>query len=214
MQGPPELGHAVAAFSICLIDPEDGVLVRVEGDRTAMGCDVFMRLAQVIEGGLRGHESRMHQLAGGIIDISQKRALWATVLEPPMLGAVDLDQFAPALAVIAWLVHGRKPSAAIQPQTFLDHPFADRLSGHGTTMGLPQLLSSQRRTEVWIALLDDRHDQITDRLRQAVVARFATPLRYEAGSSMLPEVLQQPEDLSAFEPEQAASVPNGHPTGF
>jgi hypothetical protein len=31
---------------------------------------------------------------------------------------------------------------------------------------------------------------------------------------MLPEVLQQPEDLSAFEPEQAASVPNGDPTGF
>ena len=81
-------------------------------------------------------------------------------------------------------------------------------------MNLKQLLAHQGRAKVGVALLDERHDQITDRLRQAVVARLATPLRDEAGSSMLPEVLQQPEDLSAFEPEQAASVPNGDPTGF
>src|SRR5215211_864044 len=64
---------------------------------------------------------------GGIIDISQQRALWATGLEPPVLGAVDLDQFAPALAAIAWLMNRRKAPAAIQPQTVFDHPLAQGL---------------------------------------------------------------------------------------
>jgi hypothetical protein len=127
MQRPPELGHAVAAVRGGVADPEDGVLVGIEGDRAAMGCDVSVGLAQVIKGRLRGHERGVHELTGGIIDISQQGALRATVLEPPVLGAVDLDQFAPALAAIAWLMNRRKAPAAIQPQTVFDHPLAQGL---------------------------------------------------------------------------------------
>src|SRR5918997_3282869 len=81
-------------------------------------------------------------------------------------------------------------------------------------MNLKQLLGHQGRAKVGVALLDERHDQITDRLRQAGVARSATPLGDQTGRTTSAKVLQQPEDLSAFEPEQGASVPNGYSPCF
>jgi hypothetical protein len=48
--------------------------------------------AEVVERALRGGEGQMHQLAGGVVDEHQQRALGAARLEPGMLAAIDLDQ--------------------------------------------------------------------------------------------------------------------------
>jgi hypothetical protein len=41
---------------------------------------------------------QMHQPAGGVVNKHQQGALRPAILKPPMLAAVDLDQFANALA--------------------------------------------------------------------------------------------------------------------
>ena len=42
----------------------------------------------------------MHQAAGGVVDIDQQRALQPAILEPPVLGTVDLYQFAGTIGTI------------------------------------------------------------------------------------------------------------------
>src|SRR5215210_1512906 len=49
MERPAELGHAVAADRILLVDPEDRVLVRVEGNRASKLRHIGPGLAQIVE---------------------------------------------------------------------------------------------------------------------------------------------------------------------
>src|SRR5271155_108063 len=59
---------------------------------------------EIGEGRLALDKLQMHQPARRIVDEYEQRALRAAVLEPPMLAAVDLHQFADTLAPIARLV--------------------------------------------------------------------------------------------------------------
>ena len=81
----------------------------------------------------------MHQPAGRVVDKHQQGALRPAVFEPPMLAAVDLHQFANALAppprlmdVLALL--------AIAPQPGFDHPQPQRLATNCDPLILAQLL--------------------------------------------------------------------------
>jgi len=56
------------------------------------------------------------------VSTAKQCALRAAVLEPPMLAAVNLHQFADAFAAIARLVDGLSPLLAIEPQPGFDHP--------------------------------------------------------------------------------------------
>ncbi len=79
-------------------DTKDGVLVGVEGYRTAMRLEVAL---ESIETGCRARaddEAQLHKPAGRIVDEYQKRARIGAILKPPMVAAVDLDQFARSLA--------------------------------------------------------------------------------------------------------------------
>lgn len=70
-----------------------------------------------------------------------------------MLGTIDLDQLAQALAPEPWLVE-RSPLFARQPQAIGDHPLANRLSSYPDPVPLEQRSSCQCRSEVAIALPD------------------------------------------------------------
>jgi hypothetical protein len=75
------------------VDPKDAVLVAVERYRFAMRLEIRAGRLEVVEGRFCLDELQMHQAAGGVVDIDEQRALRTAVLEPPMLGAVDLHQF-------------------------------------------------------------------------------------------------------------------------
>jgi hypothetical protein len=123
MQRPPELGHSVAADSTGLVDAKDAMFVAVERDRLAPGFKVrsgCMEIGKEPAPGLnRGrlalNKLEVHQPAGRIVDEDKQCALRAAVLEPPMLAAVDLHEFANALAAMARLVDALSPLLAIEP---------------------------------------------------------------------------------------------------
>src|SRR5215471_15991190 len=84
-----------------MIDPEDPVLVAVEGDRLAPGLQIGAGRMEIGKGRLALDKLQMHQSAGRVVDKHQQGALRPTILEPPMLAAVDLNQFANTRAAAA-----------------------------------------------------------------------------------------------------------------
>ena len=105
-EGTTELGHTRTALGIWTVHSEDGVLVGVEGSRAAMRCEIPVQRFEVGVRALARHEAELHQLAGRIVDEHEQRARLATLLEPAVVAAVDLDQFTEALAPKARLVEG------------------------------------------------------------------------------------------------------------
>ena len=95
-----ELGHPVALDCPGAVDPKDTVLVAVERYRFATRLEILAGRLEVVEGRFRLDELQMHQAAGGVVDINEQ----AAVLEPPVLGTVDLYQFADAIAPSAGLM--------------------------------------------------------------------------------------------------------------
>ena len=93
MQRPTKLGHAIAAGRILPVDPKDRELVGIEGDRPPVAHYIALGLAQIIKRRLRGHESRVHQPAGRVVDVGDEAATLCTPLEPVVVRAVNLDQF-------------------------------------------------------------------------------------------------------------------------
>src|SRR5215469_6576504 len=122
MQRPPELGHPVAAYGTGLVDAKDAMFVAVERDRFAPGLKVGPGRMERGKGGLALDELEVHQPAGRVVNKDKQCALRAAVLEPPMLAAIDLHQFADAFAAIARLVDGLSPLLAIEPQPGFNHP--------------------------------------------------------------------------------------------
>jgi hypothetical protein len=73
------------------------MFVRVEGYRAAVGRQITLQHFEVGVGAFAGHEPQLHQSACSVIDEDQQRAGCATVFEPAMFAAVDLNQLAIAL---------------------------------------------------------------------------------------------------------------------
>ena len=76
---------------------EDAVLVAVEGERLAPFLQIRLRGDQVIERILRPGEAKMQQLAGRIVDEDEQDTFGTAVLEPPVMRAIDLNQFTEAV---------------------------------------------------------------------------------------------------------------------
>src|SRR6201988_2246968 len=104
----PKLGHTVTAGSVLAVHPEDAVLVAVERHRLAMLLQIGAGRPKVIKRRFRGDEPQLHQLARRIIHKSQQRARRAAILKPGVLGAVDLYEFAQAIAPPARLMRRGK----------------------------------------------------------------------------------------------------------
>ena len=90
MQCPAKLGHAVTAECAWMVDPEDAMLVAIEGDRLTPGLQIGARRVEIGESRLAPDELQMHQPAGRIVDEHQQGALRPAILEPPVLAAIDL----------------------------------------------------------------------------------------------------------------------------
>ena len=95
------------------------------------------------------------------------------VLKPAVLAAVDLHEFAIALAPEAWLMKGLALLPR-QPQTRLCHPLADRLTRDVHAMPLQQDLRCKRRTEVLVVLAHKLQHIVPDTVVQSVAGRPAS----------------------------------------
>src|SRR5512133_3134000 len=98
---------------------------------------------------------QVHEPAGGVVDVDQERAGGRPILEPAVVAAIDLDQFAHTRAPVAWLVNRRWTVLAGYPQASFSHELAHRFLGQRDAVPLKQLLASQRRPKVRIAIVDD-----------------------------------------------------------
>src|SRR5215467_5727488 len=93
-----KLGHSVTAGSVLAVHSEDAVLVTVERHRLAVLLQIGAGRPKVIHRRFRGDEPQLYQPARRITHKSQQRAWRTTVLKPGVLGAMDLHQFAQAIA--------------------------------------------------------------------------------------------------------------------
>ena len=144
----------------------------------------------------------MHQPACRVVDKHQQGALRPTILKPPMLAAIDLDQFADAVAAWTGLVNPFQALLAVDPQTLRDHPLAQRLARpSGNPVQLDQLLGRQGRAEIAITFANDRQRLVPDRLGMTPVARLAATARNQTRAPGGLEGSQQPEDLTAADPQ-------------
>src|SRR5437667_12768422 len=75
---------------------KDAESIAVEGHRLSVALEIPPGGAEVVERGLDLGEGELHEPAGGVVDVDEQGAHRAAVLEPRMLGAVDLDEFAEA----------------------------------------------------------------------------------------------------------------------
>ena len=184
-----------------MVDPKHPMLVAVERDRLAPGLQIGAGRMEIGKGRLALDKLQMHQSAGRVVDKHQQSALRPAVLEPPMLAAVDLHQFANALAPRPWLVN---PLAllAITPQPGFDHPLAQRFTTNRDAVILAQLLGRQGRAKIPVPLADDRQNRAPQCLGLAPVAAATAPLRDQAARTFDPIGLQQPKHLTPLKPEQ------------
>ena len=129
MQCPAKLGHAVTAQRPRVVDPKHAMLVAVERDRLARGLQIGTGSVEIGESQLTLDKLEVQQPAGRVLDEHQQSALRTAVFKPPVLAAVDLHQFADALAPLARLMNLLAPLLAIEPQPVFDHPLPQCLAG-------------------------------------------------------------------------------------
>jgi len=135
-QRAAELGHSVTAGSVLAVHSEDAVLVTVERHRLAVLLQIGAGRPKVIHRRFRGDEPQLHQPARRIIHKSQQRARRAAVLKPGVLRAVDLHQFAQAIAPPARLMRRGETMPTVLPQPIGDHPTAQGLARDRTAVML------------------------------------------------------------------------------
>src|SRR3954469_22341540 len=187
------------------------VLVRVERHRLAVALQVGPRGLEVVEGRLGRHKAQGTETARRVVDEHQERARWAAVLEPPMLGAVDLHELAYAVPAIARLVHGLEPLLAVAPETVSQHPLPKRLDPEMDAVSLSQLLAGQRRAEVGVVGLDQGQDLGPQRRRIATIAGLGAACRDQRRRPALPIRLGQPEHGTTRQPHQLGSLTRRNP---
>jgi hypothetical protein len=145
---------------------------------------------EIGEGRFALNKLQVHQSARRVIDEHEQRALWATILKPPVLAAVDLHQFANAVAPGAGLMDALAPLLAITPQPRLDHPQPRCLTTKRDPVNLAQLLGCQSRTKIPIPFTNDRQHRSPQRLGLAPVAATPAALRDQARCAFGPIPLQ------------------------
>ncbi len=146
-----------AAQPVPWVDAVDAVAVGVERQRQAVAVVVA---PEHIEGGasvLRVVEAGVGAV-GRVVDQHQQHRARAAALEPIVLAAVELDQFADvrlALAPLAVAVTVAPPL----PQALLDQPAPQCLVIQVVAVALGQVLGGQRRTEIGVTVLIQLQDR-------------------------------------------------------
>src|SRR5882762_7172384 len=127
--------------------------VAVEGHRLAVALKISAGRGEVVERRFALHEAQLHQATGRVVDVNQQRAARTALLEPGVLAAVDLNQFAEALAPVARLMRHPDSLSPRDPDASADQPDPQRFLGDPEIVQFEELLAGQRGTEVGVALL-------------------------------------------------------------
>jgi hypothetical protein len=107
-------------------------------------------------------------------------------LEPVVMTAVDLDEFAEPPAPLTHLEHALRLACLRPPQTMRDLQLTHTLARHRDPLVLGKLLGSQRRPEVGITCLQSRDDPLPLGLAATVVRRLAALARDQTAVSARP----------------------------
>jgi len=125
----------------------------------------------------------------------------ASILEPAVLAAVDLDQFAERLAPPAWLM--KRPSLLPrQPQTGFDHPLAQGFGRNLQTVHLGQLLPRQRRPEVRVPFADQSDRMVSKLRRDLPIGPTAAQTVPDRTATAIPQSAQQTARLTRRDIQQ------------
>ncbi len=106
---------------------EDAVVAAVQRQRHAVLRDVAAQHVQVALCRLGGVELRSQYPPRGVVDEGRQVTARAACLEPVVMAAVDLDQFAQALSTWARWMHALGSSQLGLPQPGPHHPAPQRL---------------------------------------------------------------------------------------
>src|ERR1700674_2904787 len=204
---PPAFTGAGSALDCSgAIDPKDAVLVAVERERLTVCLEILAGCPEVLKRRFRGDEPQLHQTARRVIHESQQRALRTAVLEPPVLGTVDLHQFTEAIAPSAGLMDALQPVFPANPNTGADHPLPQGLDAEIQAVKLGQLLGRQGRAKIGVALTHNGQNGLTEHRAQSPVAWPAALPRNQTVRTISVEGLQQSVDLSASDANQPGGV--------
>src|SRR6267378_1354221 len=176
--------------------------VAVEGHRLAVALKISAGRGEVVERRFALHEAQLHQATGRVVDVNQQRAAGTALLEPGVLGAVDLNQFAEALAPVARLMRHPDSLSPRDPDASADQPDPQRFLGDPEIVQLEELLAGQRGTEVGVALAHDLDGLRSQLVWQAPIARLAAFARDEARRPSLLEDRAQSTHLALGEADE------------
>lgn len=173
-------------------------------------CRVSLQRAEIAERALGLHELQVHQRAGRIINEDKQSAGRPAVLEPVMIGAIDLDQLANAFPAQARLVK-RAALLPREPNPGVLHPFAERLAGDLQPVVFIKLLNRECRAEVDVVLTDQRHRELPNRRINPVVRHTTAGLVPDRRRTFRLKRLQKPVNLSATQSQHVGPIYSRHP---
>src|SRR3546814_719880 len=205
LERPTKVGHAIALGRGGVV-AEHRVLVRVERHRLTVRLDILPGRVHVGKGALALDHLQMHQLAGRIIDVNQQRALRPAILKPPVLRAIELDQLAAAVPAVTRLIGPWAASIAVLPESFLDHPLAQRLVRNGDLVPLGQILDRQGRTEIMVVLADKAENLIAQLRFECTVARAAALPGYKRLGTVRTQSVEQTVDQAPTDDAQPSGL--------
>ena len=174
---------------------EDAVAVAVQRQRHAVLGDVAAQHGQVALGGLGGIKPRGQHAPGGVVDEGCQAALGPARLEPVVVAAVDLHQFAQTLPARSRWMHALGSPGLGLPQPRADHPASQGLGAVRKAVLACQVLARQLRAEVGVVLAHQAQRVLAHLCGNAPVAGYASPLRYQAAGTLLAQPSAQALDL-------------------
>src|SRR5947208_3306771 len=197
-----------------LLEREDlcEVLTREQGPMRIVG-DPRRRgeAAIVVRRGLGVREAGLHEAAGGVVDVDQQRAARATVLEPGVLAAIDLDELAEAGPTLPRRIAPAGALGPRDPQAGGTHPAAQRLDGQDEGVLLGELLVGERGPEVGVALADEGQGALLGGGREPAGARTPAPARHEPRGAVLDERAIEASHLALADLQEGRRPPARQP---
>src|SRR5690606_33270192 len=119
---------------------ENAVAIGVKSARTTVSFDITPQNLHVVERAFVLDHLKLHQLASGVVDENDNASFAPALLEPSMVGSVDLYQFATLRARFAQLEDARLFFLPGLPDSFLDHPVPQCSDADTNSMPFLQLL--------------------------------------------------------------------------
>jgi len=123
--------------------------------------------------------------ACGIIYKDQQDAWLCSILEPPVVRSVDLDQFAEAWSAQSWLLDFGLALGSSLPDASLNHQLPDGLVRDFDLVTFEQLLASQGRPEVRVLGADHSNDGSPELIRKPTAAASASLARHQTVGALL-----------------------------